>query len=163
MEDWSIDDTDLALLDALQTDASQANQTLAARCGISPATSLRRIKRLERLGLIERRVALLQPERLGQALGHGLTVLVEVSLDRQGDEHLQAFEDHVVGHAAVQQVYRVSPGPDFVLVLAVRDVPAYQALAQQLFTQLANVRNVKAFFSVKRAKFAPALPLPRHR
>ena len=89
-----------------------------------------------------------------------MTALVEVSLDRQGEEHLDAFERHAVADAAVQQCYRVASGPDFVLVLAVTDMPAYLAVAQRLFTQHANVRNVKAFFSVKRAKFQPAQPLP---
>ena len=60
----------------------------------------------------------------------------------------------------MQQCYRVSPGPDFVLVLQVADMPAYHALVQRLFTQDANVRNVKAFFSVSRAKFEPSLALP---
>ncbi len=58
--------------------------------------------------------------------------------------------------AAVQQCYRVSPGPDFVLVVWAADMPAYQALVERLFTQDANVRQVKAYFSVKRAKFEPA-------
>ncbi len=156
----SIDATDLCLLNALQTDARQPNHRLAERCGVSPATALRRVRRLEAQGIIERQVALLQPERLAAALGHGLTALVEVSLDRQGEEHLDAFERHAVADAAVQQCYRVASGPDFVLVLAVTDMPAYLAVAQRLFTQHANVRNVKAFFSVKRAKFQPAQPLP---
>lgn len=155
-----MDDTDLQLLNLLQTDASLPNQALAERVGISPATSLRRVKRLTEQGLIERQVALLNPERLAAALGHGLTALVEVSLDRQGAEHLDAFEARAVADAAIQQCYRVSPGPDFVLVAAVRDMPGYQALAQRLFTQDANVRNVRAFFSVKRAKFEPRQPLP---
>jgi len=59
----------------------------------------------------------------------------------------------------VQQCWRVSPGPDFVLVVAARDMPGYGALAQRLFTADANVRNVKAFFSLKRAKFEPRLPI----
>lgn len=155
-----MDAIDLLLLDLLQRDASLSNQALAERAGVSPATSLRRVKRLEELGVIERRMAMLNPERLAALLGHGLTVLVEVSLDRQGAEHLDAFEVRAVSDAAVQQCYRVSPGPDFVLVLAVRDMPGYQALAQRLFTQDANVRNVRAFFSTKRAKFAPEQPLP---
>ena len=155
-----MDAIDLLLLDLLQRDASLSNQALAERAGVSPATSLRRVKRLEALGVIERRMAMLNPERLAALLGHGLTVLVEVSLDRQGAEHLDAFEVRAVADAAVQQCYRVSPGPDFVLVLAVRDMPGYQALAQRLFTQDANVRNVRAFFSTKRAKFEPHQPLP---
>ncbi|MDP3245732.1 MAG: Lrp/AsnC ligand binding domain-containing protein, partial [Polaromonas sp.] len=92
-------------------------------------------------------------------LGHGLTALVEITLDRQGAEQQEAFEARVVLVGAVQQCYRVSPGPDFVLVVHVRDMPAYLALAQRLFTSDANVRNVKAFFSVKRSKFEPKLLL----
>lgn len=160
MEEVLIDEVDRTLLAALQQDASVSNQVLAQRVGVSPATSLRRVKRLVDAGVIEKQVALLQPERLAAALGHGLTVLVEVSLDRQGQEFLDLFEARAVAEPAVQQCYRVSPGPDFVLVLAVRDMPAFQAVSQRLFTQDANVRNVRSFFSVKRAKFAPAYPLP---
>ncbi len=65
----------------------------------------------------------------------------------------------MVDDDAVQQCYRVSPGPDFCLVVHARDMPAYLALAERLFTSDANVRNVKAFFSLKRAKFQPLLPL----
>ena len=150
-----LDATDIRLLNLLQTDASLSNQDLAERAHTSPATALRRVRRLLDEGVIERRVALLNPERLGA----GLTALVEVSLDRQGAEHLEAFEAHAVAEVAVQQCYRVSPGPDFVLLLFVADMPAYHALVQRLFTQDANVRNVKAFFSVKRAKFDPRIVL----
>jgi DNA-binding Lrp family transcriptional regulator len=152
-----LDNTDLRLLDVLQGDASVTNQELAERAMTSPATALRRVRRMVDDGLIERRVALLNPDRLAP----GLTALVEVTLDRQGAEHLDAFEARAVAEAAVQQVWRVSPGPDFVLVAFVADTPAYHALVQRLFTQDANVRNVKAFFSIKRAKFDPRVEL-RH-
>ncbi len=152
----NLDATDLRLLDLLQTDAALSNQELAARALTSPATALRRVRRLVDEGVIECRVALLNP----QALGTGLTALVEITLDRQGAEHLDAFEARAVTEPAVQQCWRVSPGPDFVLVLFVADMPAYQALVQRLFTQDANVRNVKAFFSLKRAKFEPRYSWP---
>jgi DNA-binding Lrp family transcriptional regulator len=159
MEEINIDDADLRLLDLLQTDAARSNQTLAELAHLSPPTSLRRVKRLRSLGLIEREVALLSPDRLAPLLGHGLTALVEVTLERQGTEYQEAFEARVVPDPAVQQCYRVSPGPDFMLVVHTTDMPAYLALAQRLFTSDANVRNVKAFFSLKRAKFDPRLPL----
>ena len=159
MEQIGIDTIDIHLLDLLQTDASLSNQALAERVHVSPPTCLRRVKRLRDAGLIEREIALLQPDRLAAALGHGLTALVEISLDRQGAEWLEAFEARVVLDDAVQQCYRVSPGPDFMLVVHVADMPAYQALAQRLFTSDANVRNVKAFFSIKRAKFQPKVLL----
>ena len=151
----NFDATDLRLLDLLQTDASLSNQDLARRAHTSPATALRRVRRLVSDGVIERRVALLNPHKLIE----GLTALVEIALDRQGAEHLKAFEERAVADAAVQQCYRVSPGPDFMLVLHVADMAAYQLLVQRLFTQDANVRNVKAFFSVKRAKFDPRIRL----
>jgi len=150
-----LDATDLRLLDLLQTDASLSNQDLAARAHTSPATALRRVRRLLDAGVIERRVALLSPA----ALGEGLSALVEITLDRQGAEHLEAFERRAVDEAAVQQCWRVSPGPDFVLVVHVADMAAYHALVQRLFTQDANVRNVKTFFSVHRAKFDPRIVL----
>lgn len=150
-----LDATDLRLLDLLQSDASLSNLELAARAHTSPATALRRVRRLLDSGLIERRVALLDPHRAGG----GLTAVVELTLDRQGAEHLDTFEHRAVSEKAVQQCWRVSPGPDFVLVVHVADMPAYHALVQRLFTQDANVRNVKAYFSVKRAKFDPRLDL----
>ena len=159
MASFVIDDADRRLLDLLQTDAARSNQALAEAAHLSPPTCLRRVKRLRALGLIEREVALLSPERLAQATGHGLTALVEVTLERQGAEALEAFEARVVPEAAVQQCWRVSPGPDFVLVVHVSDMPAYLALTQRLFTADANVRNLKAFFSTKRSKFEPRLPV----
>jgi Lrp/AsnC family leucine-responsive transcriptional regulator len=160
MESISLDSIDLRLLDALQRDASQTNQRLAADIGISPPTCLRRVQRLREIGLIERQVALLSPDRLAAVLGHGLQAVVEISLDRQDAASLDAFETRVIADDAVQQCWRVSPGPDFVLVVAARDMPDYGALTQRLFRADANVRNVKAFFSLKRAKFEPRVPLP---
>ncbi|MBB5206357.1 DNA-binding Lrp family transcriptional regulator [Inhella inkyongensis] len=150
-----MDATDLRLLACLQEDASLTNQALADRCGVSAATALRRVKALQDMGVIERQVAILNPA----AFTPLLTALVELTLDRQGAEHLEAFEAKAVAAPEVQQCYRSSPGPDFVLVILVRDMDAYAALAQRLFTQDANVRNVKAYFAVKRAKFGVGLPL----
>jgi len=152
----SLDATDLRILDQLQRDASLTNQALAAAVHTSAATCLRRVKRLTDSGVIERSIAILSPQKLGA----GLTAIVEVTLDRQGAEHLAAFEARAVAEVPVQQCHRVSPGPDFILVLQVPDMPAYHALVQRLFSQDANVRNVKAFFSVHRAKFEPRVALP---
>ncbi|MBC7598912.1 MAG: Lrp/AsnC family transcriptional regulator [Polaromonas sp.] len=152
---FAIDEVDIKLLEVLQDNASLSNQALAALAHISPPTCLRRVKRLRDAGLIEREIAILNPDKLAAALGHGLTALVEITLDQQSAERQEAFEDRVAQDSAVQQCYRVSPGPDFVLVVHVATMPGYLALAQRLFTSDANVRNVKAFFSIKRAKFEP--------
>jgi Lrp/AsnC family leucine-responsive transcriptional regulator len=111
MESIDIDETDLRLLDALQTDAALSNLALAAQVHVSPPTCLRRVKRLWDAGLIERQVAILNADRLAPVLGHGLSAVVEISLDRQGAEQLDAFEQRIADDEAVQQCYRVSPGP----------------------------------------------------
>src|SRR6185369_1861943 len=162
-ESTQIDSIDLGLLDQLQVDSSLTNQDLAQRVHVSPPTCLRRVKRLREAGLIERQIAILSTDRLAPLLGHGLQAVVEVTLDRQGQEEQLAFEARIVGDEAVQQCYRVSPGPDFILIVHATDMPGYLALAQRLFTSDANVRNVKAFFSLHRAKFEPKLPLARPR
>jgi Lrp/AsnC family leucine-responsive transcriptional regulator len=159
MEPNELDAIDLQLLDSLQRDASLSNVALAEKVNVSPPTCLRRVKRLTDGGWIERQVAVLSTDKLAASLGHGLTAMIEVSLDRQGSEHLDAFEARAVAHDAVQQCWRVSPGPDFVLVLQARDMPHYLAISQTLFTQDANVRNVKAFFATKRAKFTTTWPV----
>ncbi len=155
-ENVALDAVDLRILSTLQDDASLSNLELAAAAHTSPATCLRRVKRLVDTGVIERRVAILSPERMGASL----TVFAEITLDRQGAEHLAAFESRAVADPAVQQCHRVSPGPDFILMLQVADMPAWDALVNRLFTQDANVRNVKSFFSVRRAKFETKVPLP---
>jgi len=145
----SLDDLDRRILNALQQDASQTNHELAAKVHASPPTCLRRVNRLVAAGIIARQVAILAPEKLGPSL----TAIVEITLDRQGAEHQSAFEALVAGEAEVLQCYRVSPGPDFVLVVQVADMPAYHAFAHRVFAAHANVRNVRAFFSIHRSKF----------
>lgn len=156
-----LDAIDLQLMEHLQRDASLSNLALAEKTRISPPTCLRRVKRLTEGGWIERQVALLNPARLGASLGHIVCALVEVTLDRQGAEHLEAFEAKAVADDAVQQCWRVASGPDFILVVQALSMPDYLEVTRRLLTQDANVRNVKAFFSTKRAKFSGALPLPQ--
>ena len=151
-----LDAIDLRVLAQLQRDASLSYEALARLVFVSPATCIRRVKRLVDAGVIDRRIAILN----AQALGPSLSAFVEVTLDRQGAEHLAAFEARALAEGAVLQCHRVSPGPDFMLMAVVADMPAWNALVQRLFTQDANVRNVKTFFSVLRSKYETALPLP---
>lgn len=154
-----LDAVDRRLLALLQQDCARTNQELAAAAHLSPATCLRRVRRLRESGLIEREMALLSPDRLAEVTGAGLTAILEVTLDRQDSATLEQFEAAVASEPAVQQCYRVSAGPDFVLVIHVPDMPAYHALVRRLLNAERAVRNVRAFFSVRRSKFAPVLPV----
>jgi Lrp/AsnC family leucine-responsive transcriptional regulator len=144
-----MDEVDRRILNALQLDASQTNNELALAVHVSPPTCLRRVKQLTESGVIQRQVAIVAPEKVGPSL----TAIVEISLDIQAAERMAEFEAHVATDDAVLQCYRVAPGPDFVLVVQVADMPAYHALAHRLFATQTNVRNVKAYFSTFRSKF----------
>ncbi|MGV8892017.1 MAG: Lrp/AsnC family transcriptional regulator [Burkholderiaceae bacterium] len=143
------DELDRRILNALQFDASQTNQALAEQVHASPPTCLRRVKRLMETGVIARQVAIVAPEKVNA----GLSAIVEITLDNQASERMVVFESLVAAEEAVLQCYRVSPGPDFVLLVQVADMPAYHALAHRLFAGQANVRNVRSFFAIHRSKF----------
>jgi Lrp/AsnC family leucine-responsive transcriptional regulator len=145
----AMDDVDRRILNTLQLDASHTNAELAELVHVSPPTCLRRVKQLTDAGVIARKVAIVAPEKVGARL----TAIVEISLDVQAAERMAAFEALAATEAAVMQCYRVAPGPDFVLIVQLADMPAYHALAHRLFAAHANVRNVKTYFSTFRSKF----------
>ncbi|MBD8531783.1 MULTISPECIES: Lrp/AsnC family transcriptional regulator [unclassified Massilia] len=145
----TLDELDRRILNALQTDASQTNTELAAQVHVSPPTCLRRVKQLTENGVISRQVAIVDPDKVGARL----SAIVEITLDVQAAERMAQFEQLATNEEAVMQCYRVAPGPDFVLIIQVADMPAYHALAHRLFATHANVRNVKTYFSTFRSKF----------
>ncbi len=150
----TLDALDHRILAQLQADSSLTNLELAERVHASAATCMRRVRRLVQTGVIERQVAVIAPG----ALGPSLSAIVEITLDAQNAERLDGFEALIASEAAVTQCYRVSPGPDFILVIMVTDMPAYHALAHRLFTAQSHVRNVRTFFSIKRSKFDTRIP-----
>ena len=149
MTDKDLDEVDRRILNVMQIDSSHTNAQLAELVHVSPPTCLRRVKQLTDSGVIARQVAIVAPEKVGASL----TAIVEITLDIQAAERMAEFEKHVALEAAVLQCYRVAPGPDFVLMVQVADMPAYHALAHRLFATQANVRNVKTYFSTFRSKF----------
>lgn len=151
-----LDELDRRILECLQTNASQTNHELAAAVQASAPTCLRRVKRLTEQGVIERQIAVLNPEKLGPSL----SAVVEITLDVQTVERYAEFEALVEKEAAVLQCYRVSPGPDFILIIQVTDMPAYHALAHRLFSAHANIRNVRSFFAMHRSKFDTRVAIP---
>lgn len=158
MTSLTLDDLDLRILCALQLDASISNLELSRRVHASAPTCLRRVRALREAGVIARQIAIVNAAKLGPTL----TAVVEVGLDRQTAEDYDAFEAFICDEPAVTQCYRVSPGPDFVVIAEVRDMAAYDELARRLFKSSANIRNVRTFFSTRRAKFeanAPVMPV----
>ena len=149
-----LDALDLRLLQEIQQDSARSNQALAAQIHVSPATALRRVNRLTEAGVIAKQVAILDPQKLTPSI----TAILEVTLERQDAETLSAFEAKVTTNAAVLQCYRVSAGPDFVLIVQTLDMSDYQSLVEGLLNATNQVRNVRAFFSSRRSKFLTNVP-----
>ncbi|NOL48688.1 Lrp/AsnC family transcriptional regulator [Pelistega europaea] len=144
-----LDELDKRILEQLQKDASLTNQELAEKVFASAPTCLRRVRQLEQKGIIQKRVALLDAGKLAPSL----TAIVEINLLQQSSEVFSAFEKLLVNEAAILQCYRVSSGPDFMVILQVPDMNAYHELANRLFTAQHQVRNVRTFFATHRSKF----------
>lgn len=155
MEGLELDELDLRILAILQADSSLSNIDLAQKALASAPTCLRRVRKLKEAGLIEREVAVLDLSKIASMV----TAVIEVSLDRQTAEDFDAFESYICAEPAVTQCYRVSPGPDFVIMVEVPDMRSYDEFARRLFTQSSNVRNVRTFFSMRRAKFEASAPI----
>ena len=151
----ALDDLDLRILELLQQDASVTNQELAELVHASPPTCMRRVRRLSESGIIQKQVAIVDPAKVGSTL----TAILEVTLDVQSAESLQQFERAIALESAVLQCYRVSSGPDFVLITQVTDMPAYHTLVHRALTAQMNVRNVRTFFSIHRSKFNTSIAL----
>ncbi|MGI4984600.1 MAG: Lrp/AsnC family transcriptional regulator [Janthinobacterium lividum] len=151
-----LDELDLRILGILQNDASLSNVALAARVHTSPPTCLRRVRSLVEAGVIRRQIVVLDAAQMNWKL----TAIVEVSLDRQSSEDLDAFESYIGAEPAVTQCYRVTPGPDFMLVVEMTDMNEYDELARRLFRNSANIRNVRTFFSTRRSKFEANARVP---
>lgn len=155
-----MDDLDQRILQELQANASLTHAQLAERVHSSAPTCMRRVQKLKAEGWIEREVAILNSEKLGRELGWGLQAIVEVSLEQQTAHWLDEFERAACACTEVQQCWRTTAGPDFVLVLQVADMPAYQAWASALLASDNKVRHVKTYFASKRAKFTTAFTWP---
>jgi DNA-binding Lrp family transcriptional regulator len=155
VEGLELDELDLRILAILQADSSLSNIDLAQKALASAPTCLRRVRKLKEAGLIAREVAVLDLSKIASMV----TAVIEVSLDRQAAEDYDAFEAYICAEPAVTQCYRVSPGPDFVVIVEVPDMRSYDEFARRLFTQSSNVRNVRTFFSMRRAKFEANAPI----
>src|SRR3546814_19767514 len=106
------------------------------------------MRRLIDTGVITRQVAIIDPAKVNNSL----TALIEITLDIQTEEYVERFEAVMAAEDAILQCYRVSPGPDFLVLAQVPDMPAYHAMAHRVFTSQKNVRNVRTFFSIQDRK-----------
>lgn len=151
-----LDELDLKILLELQEAGRLSNVTLSERVGLSPAPCMRRIRALERAGVIRKYVALVDPS----AIGLGLTVFIQVSLNTHGPRELATFERALLDRPEVLECCLMTGDADYLLRVAVRDVAAYEQFLRDAFTGLEIIARVKSSFAIRQAKYSTALPLP---
>ncbi|MEM7411822.1 MAG: Lrp/AsnC family transcriptional regulator [Myxococcota bacterium] len=149
-----LDSIDLSILRELQRDASRSIEQIAAEVGLTQNPCWRRIKRLEAEGVIERRVALVDPA----ALGLGLTVFVSVRTNQHTDAWLARFAKGVRAIPEVVELYRMSGEIDYLMKIVARDVADYDRIYKRLI-RVADLYDVSSSFAMERIKSTTELPL----
>lgn len=149
-----IDPTDRRILAILQEDATVPIAEVAARAGLSQTPCWKRIKRMERDGIIDRRVAVLNRD----ALGLGVTVIVAVRTAQHSDEWLHSFAEGVSRMPEVVEFYRMSGEIDYLLKIVARDIADYDRIYRKL-TKVAPMHDVSSSFAMQEIKSTTALPL----
>ncbi len=160
MPSLRLDRIDRRILDLLQHDARLSNQDVAAKVGLSPSPCLRRVRRLEELGLIRQYVALLDPVKLGL----GLTAYATVRMDKQVDTPKRApmrrFRDVVQGWREVVACYAMTGEMDYLLRVQAVDLEHYSRFVMDKLLKHPSVLDVRSSFMLERIKDTTALPLP---
>ena len=134
-----LDALDARILDLYRRNTRLSADAIGEAVGLSSTAVQRRLKRMRESGVIHAEVALVSPA----ALGIGLTCIVRVDLEREGPVEVDRFRARVTRSEAVRQCWHVTGESDFVLVVQVADLPAYEAFARQWLTSDDNVLGYK--------------------
>jgi DNA-binding Lrp family transcriptional regulator len=146
---------DYRLLDALQKDTTLSQIELAEHSSMSRTSVWRRIREMEEAGLIEGKVALLNP----RALGLQIHVLLSVSMVQHSDRTRKDFEEYVEGLPEVMECYSVSGDRDYVLLIISKDMESYNDFLNTMILHHASVHSASSSFALRRVKYTTALPL----
>jgi Lrp/AsnC family transcriptional regulator len=142
-----MDRIDRDILRILQADANIPIATIAEKVGLSQTPCWKRIRRLETSGVIEKRVALLNPEKIGL----GITVFVSIQAPDHSETWLRTFADTVSSMSAVMEFYRMAGDVDYMLRVVVADMAAYDAFYKRLISAV-PLKNVTSRFAMERIK-----------
>ena len=150
-----LDSVDYKILAQLQEDSSLTNVELARRVHLSPSPCLNRVKALEAGGVIQRYVALTQP----QALGLGLNVFISISLKEQSKAALAEFEQRIAEHDEVMECYLMTGDSDYLIRVAIADMAALEKFILEQLTPIPGVEKIRSSFALKQVRYKTALPL----
>ena len=147
--------TDVKLLELLQQNARLSNVTLAKRVGLSPSACLRRVRALEEQRYIRSSVTLLDPRRLGL----GVSVFIQVSLEKKDEATLRRFERTMTQRPEVMECYLMTGDSDYLLRVVVSDVAAFERFLMEHLTKIPGIATIKSSFTLNQVKYTTSLPL----
>ena len=151
-----LDRIDRRILHDLQDKGRMTNVELAKRAGISAPPCLRRVRALEKAGLIKGYHA----EVNAEALGFTVTVFAQVGLSSQAEADLRAFEQLVALYPEVRECHMLAGEADFLLRIVATDWDAYQRFLTSKLTPAPNVSHVKTALAIRSTKTEPGVPIP---
>ncbi len=153
--DEMLDQIDRKILGELQNDARISNVDLAERVGLSPSPCLRRVRALERSGVIKRYSALLDAAKVGL----GVSIFVQVTLERQIEAALEIFEEAIGSQPEIVEAYLMTGDADYLLRIVVPDMESYEHFLKRHLTRIPGVAAIKSSFALNQIKYSTALPL----
>ncbi len=151
-----LDRIDRQILALMQEDASVPIQQIAERVGLSVNPCWRRIRQLEATGVIEGRVALVNPEKVGL----GLTVFVRVKTREHSADWARRLNEVIAAMPEIQECHRIGGDVDYLLKVVVEDMAGSDRTYKDIIARLPSLADVSALFSMERLKSATALPIP---
>ena len=134
-----LDSKDKHLLEELQANSRITNAELAKRIGLSPSSTLERVKKLEVSGIIEKYITLLNPSKAG----YSCFTFVEIKLARHGETPVENFISSIALIPEVLECHHIAGEADFLLRVATKDIPAYEELILHQLSALVNVQSMK--------------------
>jgi Lrp/AsnC family leucine-responsive transcriptional regulator len=150
-----LDDLDRRILEHLQADGRMSLADLAARVGLSPSPCLRRVRNLERAGVISRYVAVLDQ----RAVGLPVSVFVSIKLEKQRQESLDRFAKAIARWPEVLECYLMTGPRDYWLRVVVPDLAAYERFVKQKLTRLEGIASIESSFALEQVKYTNVLPV----
>ena len=150
-----LDSFDAKLLNAIQQNNRLTADELSRQVGLSPSSCQRRIARLRELGVIEADISVVSPE----AVGRQLTMVVEVTLEREHPNIMNEFKRSMAATAEVMQCYYVTGEVDFILVLTARDMRHYEEFTQRFFFDNPNIRRFHTMVVMDTVKRGLKVPI----
>ncbi|MFT5722887.1 MAG: Lrp/AsnC family leucine-responsive transcriptional regulator [Motiliproteus sp.] len=150
----AIDNFDRHILEIVQQSNRTTSEQIAERVGLSPAAVQRRLKRMREQQLIQADVSVVNPKAVGRAV----TLIVQVSLERERADLMDAFKKEMKNNKAVQQCYYVTGSSDFILLVTAVDMEGYERFTREAFFDNANVRNFQTNVVMDTVKVGLSVP-----